>query len=131
MAPVRTIARGTFEIQMSPSSPELSGAVARFDFTKTFRGDLEAVGAGVMLSAGDPTQGAAGYVAIETVSGCLGGQTGEFVMQQLGSMFGGSQVLQYEVVPGSGRGELEGMTGALHLTVDEDGTHRYELEYSI
>lgn len=37
-------ARGTFDIQMTPSVSELAGAVDPFDFTKTFRGDLDAVG---------------------------------------------------------------------------------------
>lgn len=124
-------ARGTFDIEMRPGAPELAGAVGRFEFTKTFYGDLQAVGAGVMLSSGDPQKGAAGYVAIETVIGRLGDRTGEFALQQLAMMHGGSQTLHYEVVPGSGQGGLEGVTGTLHLTVDDDGTHRYELEYRL
>jgi len=39
--------------------------------------------------------------------------------------------MHYEVVPGSGHGALEGIEGTLHLTVDDDGTHRFELEYEI
>lgn len=30
-----------------------------------------------------------------------------------------------------GRGTLAGITGTLHLTVEDDGTHRYELDYDI
>lgn len=124
-------ARGTFDIQMTPSSPELAGFVDRFDFTKTSFGHLEAVGAGVMLSSGDPQKGAAGYAAIETVSGRLADQTGECALQQFGTMQGGSQTLHYEVVPGSGRGALGGFAGTSHLTIDEDGTHNYRLEYRL
>jgi hypothetical protein len=47
-------------------------------------------------------------------------------------MSGGSQTLHYEVVPGSGSGELAGISGSVALTVDDDdGTHRYELTYDV
>jgi Protein of unknown function (DUF3224) len=124
-------ARGTFEIDLTPGPPELDGAVSRFDFRKTFRGDLEAAGAGLMLSSGAPQAGAGGYVAIETVRGRVGDRQGGFGLQQLGMMQGGSQTLHYEVVPGSGDGELRGIAGTLRLTIDDDGTHRYELEYDL
>lgn len=124
------VAKGTFDIQMTPAAAELDEAVSRFDFSKTFLGDLQGSGAGVMLSCGDPAAGAAGYVAIETVRGRLGGRQGGFALQQFGTMQGGSQTLHYEVVPGSGQGELKGIAGTFQLTVDDDGTHRYELEYS-
>jgi len=124
-------ARGTFAVTMQPGPAELDGAINRFELSKTFHGDLQGTGAGVMLSAGDPQAGAAGYVAIETVDGNLGGRQGSFALQQFGSLHGGSQTLHYEVVPGSGSGQLDGLTGTLHLNIDEDGTHRYELEYQL
>jgi len=124
-------ARGTFAVTMQPGPAELDGAINRFELSKTFHGDLQGTGAGVMLSAGDPQAGAAGYVAIETVDGNLGGRQGSFALQQFGSLHGGSHTLHYEVVPGSGSGQLEGLTGTLHLNIDEDGTHRYELEYEL
>lgn len=124
-------AKGTFDIVMTPGPPEVGGSVGRYDFTKTFHGELKATGAGVMLSCGDPQAGAAGYVAMETVEGRLGGLNGGFVLQQLGMMHGGSQTLHYELVPGSGHGALEGIAGRFHLTVEDDGTHRYELEYEV
>jgi hypothetical protein len=84
-----------------------------------------------MLSAGDPRAGAAGYVAIETVSGRLGDREGGFALQQFGSMSGGARTLHHEVVPGSGTGRLTGVTGTLALDVGEDGTHRYTPEYDL
>jgi Protein of unknown function (DUF3224) len=128
---VTSPARGTFDIDLKPGPTELGGAAGRFDFTKTFHGDLAGEGAGIMLSAGDPGQGSAGYVALETVSGQLGGRTGGFALQQFGTVLDGAQALTYEVVPGSGHGELAGITGTFALTVDDDGTHRYELDYRL
>ena len=126
-----SIARGTFDVTMQPATAELEGAVARFELTKTFHGDLRGAGRGVMLTGGDPQAGSAGYVAIETVRGRLHERDGGFALMQLGSMHGGSQTLRYEVVPGSGTDQLAGLTGQLDLTIDADGTHRYELEYDI
>ena len=124
-------ANGTFDVTMRPGAAELGGAVGRFELSKTFHGDLEGTGTGVMLSAGDPQAGAAGYVAIETVHGRLGEQEGTFALQQFGSMHDGSQTLHYEVVPGSGTGSLTGITGTFRLDIDEDGAHRYELHYDL
>ncbi|WP_345467995.1 DUF3224 domain-containing protein [Paeniglutamicibacter antarcticus] len=114
---------------MAPAPPEVEEQVDRFDFTKTFRGGLEATAAGIMLSLGNPQAGEAGYVAIETVQGSLNGMDGGFALQQSGALHGGKQALQYVVVPGSGRGSLEGITGELHLTIEDDGTHRYKLDF--
>lgn len=124
-------ARGTFDVELVPAAPELGGVVRRYDFSKSFHGDLEGRGAGVMLSSGDPTQGSAGYVAVEAVDGVLDERTGGFVLQQLGTMRAGAQALVYEVAPGSGSGELAGIVGTLRLDVDGDGTHRFELDYDL
>ena len=52
------VARGSFEITMTPREGVLDGT-GRFDFVKTWSGDLTADGAGAMFSAGDPAAGAA------------------------------------------------------------------------
>ena len=74
-------ARGTFDVTMQPGPAELDGVISRFEFSKTFHGDLRGTGSGVMLSGGDPQAGAAGYVAIETVQGSLGHRQGSFALQ--------------------------------------------------
>ncbi|MBB3325286.1 DUF3224 domain-containing protein [Microlunatus antarcticus] len=127
--PAVRLARGTFDVGLRPAGPELGGAVGRFDFDKTFHGDLDARGTGVMLTAGDPQQGSAGYVALESLTGRLDGRRGSVVLQQLGHLVDGAQTLTYQVVPGSATGDLAGLTGDLELTVDDDGTHHYVLTY--
>jgi hypothetical protein len=128
---VTSTASGTFDVDLTPGATELDGAVGRFDLRKQFRGDLEGTGAGIMLSGGNPMAGEAGYVAIEVVRGQLAGLTGSFALQQFGTMSGGSQLLTYEVVPGSGTGELTGIAGTFLLTIEDDGTHRYDLTYDL
>jgi Protein of unknown function (DUF3224) len=125
-------AEGTFEVTLNPvADGELGGRLGRFELAKVWDGDLVGSGDGVMLSGGDPGAGAAGYVAVEVVDGRLGEREGGFALQQFGTMEAGEQVLYYEVVPGSGRDGLAGITGTVHLTVDEDGTHRYVLDYTL
>jgi hypothetical protein len=126
---VSTSARGTFEVTVTPHPPDPSG-IARFDLAKTWSGDLAGTGQGLMLSAGDPAQGRAGHVALEVVEGTLHGRSGSFAFQQLGVMRDGDQELYYLVVPGSGTGDLTGISGALALTIDERG-HTYELTYAL
>jgi hypothetical protein len=128
---VHATARGTFEVELRPAPAELDGAAARFELSKSFSGDLDGVGVGVMLSCGDPQRGSAGYVALETVTGRLGEREGSFALQQFGTMHEGAQTLHYEIVPGSGQGALAGITGIFHLLIDDDGTHRYELDYEL
>jgi hypothetical protein len=125
------IAEGTFEVEFAPPAAELDGRVARKDFTKAFAGGLEGAGRGLMLSGGDPATGAAGYVAIETFDGTLDGVDGGFALQQLGAMSEAGMSLRYAVVPGSGQGGLEGISGELELTIEADGTHRYALDYEL
>ena len=82
-----------------------------------------------MFSAGDPAAGAAGYVAIETVRGTLAGREGGFALLQRGLMLPGGVTLDYSVAPGSGTGELVGITGT--LAVDTSNGHAWELTYQL
>lgn len=124
-----TTSRGQFTITMAAPTSDLDGATHRFAFTKQWSGDLEATGRGVMLSGGDPATGNAGYVAIELVEGTLGGRRGTFLLQQFGDLDEGRETLHYQVVNGSGTGELAGLAGRLDLEIVEDGVHHYVLEH--
>ena len=119
----------TFSIELTPGDGPFEGS-GRFDFAKTWSGGLEGSGAGTMLSGGDPRAGIAGYVALERFEGSLDGRVGGFRMQQFGTMNAGATVLRYEVVPGSGTGELTGLIGEITLT-REDGQHRVVLDYEL
>ena len=116
-----------FTIDLAPGDPVLDGA-GRFDFAKTWTGGLSGTSRGVMLTAGDPTTGTAGYVALETFQGSLDGREGSFAIQQFGTMEDGEQVLHYEIVPGSGHGALAGLTGTVDLTITE-GRHDVAVSY--
>src|SRR4051794_927793 len=115
-------AQGTFEVTITPLDSD--DGIGRLAIAKTWSGDLAGEGHGLMLSAGDPSDGSAGYVPLELVDGTLHGRVGALAFQQLGVMHAGDQRLDYLVVPGSGTGELTGITGTLALTIDARG-HTY------
>lgn len=127
----RLSATGVFEIDLTPQPSEAEGQIHRFGFTKTWAGDLVATGVGVMLAGGDPATGNAGYVAIETINGTLLGREGGFLLQQFGDLAEGAETLHYQVVNGSGTGDLVGLAGVMDLDIDEYGTHRYLLEFNL
>ena len=123
-------ARGTFEVKVQPlSAPDMEG-VARFSIDKTLHGDLEATTKGEMFTAGDPKAGAAGYVAIETVSGTLAGKSGSFVLQHFATMTASGPDMMVKITPGSGTGELKGISGTFTIII-ADGKHSYDLEYEL
>ena len=124
------VVRGMFEIDLVPGEPELDGRVSRFTFTKTWSGELAGRSVGVMLSGGDPAAGAAGYVVLEAFDGTVDGRTGGFLFQQFGVMDEGGPRVRYEIVPGSGTGELAGIRGTLDLDL-VSGDHRVTLDYSV
>lgn len=124
-----THAVGTFEVKLTPQAESAPG-VGRMSIDKQFHSDLDAVSKGEMLTAMTETKGSAGYVAIERVTGRLGGRTGSFALQHSGTMNRGAAALSVTVVPDSGSGELAGIVGKMAILLD-GGKHSYEFEYTL
>jgi hypothetical protein len=72
----------------------------------------------------------AGYVALEMVTGTLGGRQGSFVLQHSGTMRGSEMSLSVTVVPGSGTGALAGLAGTFNIII-EGKQHSYDFEYTL
>ena len=123
-------AEGSFDAKTTPLPAEDAANIGRFALNKQYHGDLEAVSKGEMLGAGDPTKGSAGYVAIEHVTGTLQGHTGSFALQHIGVMDQGKFQLTVLVVPGTGTGELTGISGTMAITI-VNGKHSYTFEYTL
>jgi hypothetical protein len=126
-------AKGTFEVSLKPLEAYAHGHddlnLGRMSIDKTFEGELQGTSQGEMLTAVTPTQGSAGYVAIEQVQATLHGKSGSFVLQHSGLMNGGRQQLTLQVVPDSGSGDLTGLSGDMHIEI-KDGQHFYEFDYT-
>jgi len=126
-------ARGMFEVELTPQTQtdEIAQAkLNRLSIAKHFSGDLEATSRGEMLSVLTDTEGSAGYVALERVTGKLSGRVGSFALQHSGTMTRGEGSLRVIVVPDSGTEELEGLAGSMTIEVT-DGRHSYSFDYSL
>ncbi len=127
------LANGPFEVKLNPESlstvAEQTG-LGRMSLDKQYHGDLEAVSHGEMLAFRSSIQGSAGYVAMETVQGVLGGRHGSFVLQHSSTMTRGQPQQSITVVPDSGTGELLGLSGAMIITI-ESGRHSYRFDYTL
>ena len=124
-----TTAKGTFEVKMGPLTNGVDPSITKMSIDKQIHGDLEATTKGEMLGGGDPKTGAAGYVAIEHVTGKLGGKTGSFALMHFATMTPGSpNEMKVIVVPGSGTGELQGIYGTFTIMI-EGGKHSYAFDY--
>jgi hypothetical protein len=127
-------ATGTFDVKVAPQKPDNAPAqasgVARLSLDKQFHGDLEATGQGEMLASGDGTQSGA-YVAIEKVTGSLHGRSGSFYLVHRALMVQSTpQEWTVVVVPDSGTGALQGISGAMRIEITE-GKHFYHFDYDL
>jgi hypothetical protein len=126
-------ATGTFEVKVAPLDPAFKfeeNPLTRFSLDKQFHGDLDATSKGEMLAAGNPAKGSGGYVAMERVAGTLQGRSGTFALQHIGTMANGEYHLDVSVVPGSGTGQLTGLSGTMKIII-EGGKHSYDFAYTL
>jgi hypothetical protein len=128
--PMPLHAHGTFTVDIKPLTPPPAEGLARFSIDKQIHGDLEATTKGEMFSGGDPKQGAAGYVAIEVVTGTLAGKHGSFALQHSATMDKSGLKMTVIVVPGSGTAELKGIEGTFVIHI-ENGQHSYDFDYRL
>ena len=125
-----THAKGDFAVVLTPlDTHDSEASLGRNAINKQFRGDLEAVSKGEMLSVIE-NNGSAAYVALERVTGKLHGRTGSFVLMHSATMAPASQQLSITVVPGSATGELDELHGKMSIKI-VDNQHYYEFDYTL
>ncbi|GAA0443922.1 DUF3224 domain-containing protein [Streptomyces stramineus] len=125
-------ASGTFTVvDFTPApvpSPAIETAVpvgiATMD--KQFEGEVAGRSATLFTSAFDQSTNTGTYIAMESFEGALHSRAGTFNFAHSATMSGGSRQGEFfaVIVPGSGTGELAGITGTGGIAIDPDGTHR-------
>jgi len=123
-------ANGTFEVKLTPQDDGPEAVVGRMTIDKQFQGDIEGTSKGLMLMASSGVAGSAGYVAIEKVTGTVGGRRGTFYLQHNGIMTRGEGQLAIIVIPDTGTDELVGLSGTMDIVIT-DRQHSYEFDYSL
>jgi len=133
--PMTQHAKGPFDVKVVPQKPDSEVAQAanfsRMTIDKVFHGDLDGTSKGEMIATQSEATKSGGYVALERVTGTLNGRKGSFILQHSATMTRGVPSLSITVVPDSGTGELEGLTGKLNIIFGEGGKHFYEFEYTL
>ncbi|MFL6105328.1 MAG: DUF3224 domain-containing protein [Marmoricola sp.] len=110
-----------------------ASAVGVSRMVKEFTGGLTGRSTTLFTAAFDHASGVGTYLAMESFEGTLDGRSGSVNIAHTATTDGGPERLHELVliVPGSGTGELAGITGTGALRIDEDGTHHLELEYAL
>ena len=130
-------AKGTFEVKVTPAEVSPVGKHAGltcYSLEKTFHGDMEGTAKGEMLASSTESTGAMAYVAMDHVTGTLGGRSGSFYLAHTATMRRGdaaSGVMKVVVVKDSGTGELAGLSGEPTIIIDPNGGHFYVFDYEL
>ncbi|GAA4098249.1 DUF3224 domain-containing protein [Nocardioides kongjuensis] len=113
-------------------APETAAPVGVAAMVKTFTGDLAGRSVTWFVGGLNTGTGAGTYVAVESFAGTLGDRSGTFGFVHAASTHGSDRYDEYfTVVPDSGTGGLAGISGQGSLSIDEDGTHRVALDYTL
>jgi hypothetical protein len=108
------------------ASDEADGTqFSRVAIAKTFTGGVEGTSVVEMLTA--VTEVSRAYVAFERLSVSVDGRKGSFVLHHSA----GERGLNLAILPGSGTGELAGITGGAEITQDAEGNHTFTLDYDL
>ncbi len=130
-------ARGTFEVKVAPAEAttfEKNMGVGRYELQKAWAGDFTGASVVEMLSSYTESTGSMAYVAMEHMTGELGGKAGSFYLAHRATMTKGdaaSAEMNIVIVKGSGTGELAGLAGELKVIIDTAGKHSYVLQYML
>ena len=110
----RVHATGRIEVKtyepITYDQPTEGPALVRIHVVEEFSGDLEGEGVAEFLQTARG-EDEASFVGVERVSGSIGGKPGTFVLQDNGTLKGGTVSGTWFVVPGSGTDELRGLRG--------------------
>jgi len=129
-----TVARGPFEVKGGMEDPfdELDGGIklTHASGSQTFSGDIDGDGAvhWLMLYRADRT---AHFVGLQRITGSLGGRSGSFVASAEGDHDGTGSTISFSIIPGSGTGQLSGISGTGSLVAKGGPKGTYELDYTL
>ncbi|MFE0382319.1 DUF3224 domain-containing protein [Streptomyces inhibens] len=97
-----------------------------------FEGEVVGRSATLFTAAFDQATGGGTYVAMESFTGSLHSHERTFNFAHSATTSGSDRTGEFfTIVPSSGTGELDGISGTGGLTVESDGTHRVWFEYAL
>jgi hypothetical protein len=102
--------------------------LTRSSVTYSYTGDLEGEGKVEYLMVYN-TDGSGCHVALERVIGKMDGRSGSFVIQHTGTFDAKGVQDRWFIVPGSGTGDLQGLTGGGEFKISGQGPYPISFEY--
>jgi hypothetical protein len=133
-------AQGTFtvasfvpaQLEPPPAVIDVGIPVGIAVMEKTYAGGVTGRSATIFTSAYDLGTGVGTYVALETFEGALDDRPGGFAYVHSATTTGSDRRYElFVIVPGSGVGDLAGISGGGGMAVDEDDTHRVWFDYQL
>jgi hypothetical protein len=127
-------AQGTFTVKAWDENTyaELAGNAkltkARMVFA--YDGDLAAEGISDTLMC-YRDDGTAVYTGLDQMTGQLGGRSGSFILRGEGAYEGGEAKTTWQIVEGSGTGELTGLRGSGSAVSSSEPPGTFELDYDL
>jgi Protein of unknown function (DUF3224) len=129
---VRHIANATYTNVSADEEPYAQGsagvALSRGNVKRQFVGDIVGDSVAVVLIARGSAE-RLGYLATDHFIGRIGTRQGSFVFQHGGTIVNGALTPFGYVVPGTGTGQLAGLTGSVRITFIPPATHTLVLRY--
>ena len=120
------------EITPPPADVQTGRPVGLAIITKQFDGQITGTSVTLFTAAFDQAAGAGTYVAMESFEGTVNGMTGTLNFAHSATTTGTDRLAEFfTIVPGSGTGELDGITGTGGLRVTEDGEHTLWFDYEM
>lgn len=125
---------GTFEVlgggeeayREDPDGPRLTHAKG----TQRFGGGIEGTGSVDWLICYRPDK-TARFVGLQRIDGRIGGRSGSFILEATSSHDGKSSTGTWEVIAGTGTGELEGISGRGGFEAPGGAKVEYHLDYEL
>lgn len=132
-SPQATRYAGSFTIDswdQDDETPTDGLARSRAQVAKTFSGDVVGTSVTKLLIAiidGGPSS----YCGFEQFTGTVAGRSGSFVLRHAAEGDATGGWMTWQVLAGSGRGELSGVRGEGQIDRHADGSHTYWLELTL
>ena len=97
---------------------------------KSYSGDMDGKGVVEYVMAYF-SETEAEFAGVEYFDGNIGERSGTFMFRHTGKFSGGVVSSKWQVVAGSGRGELEGLSGGVKFEGGHEAEYHIEFEYEL
>ncbi|MGV3708553.1 MAG: DUF3224 domain-containing protein [Gemmatimonas sp.] len=123
------VANSAFVIDKKDTTPLdfEGGHMSQNNFYKTFTGDITGTSLVKAIMMVSENSGPAVYVGIERYNVTVNGKQGSFMLTHTAYMPDPENLTRWEIVPGSGSGELTGISGHGEILPG----HNFKLEYTL